>query len=677
MSWRSLPYATVFLSLVVGYPALAQRIGLNGDAVSLPIAQLEAHPMVSNAEVAPIEIHFSIPSLDIDSGSDGFQKVSLSGLTPLGIAGSPDLYVTGSLIAVPDGYSAQIRVVRSDTREVPNVNVRPAQKRYRCDCPAANSFSFNGSLYRSSGLFPSENIRLEEVGRLQGLHLQRVALYPVQMEMDKKALKVTTDIVLQVSFQKTEINAAPVALARTFYRIGRELAVNGKALGATVIPANGPETMLVVVADSLREGIKPLLKWKRSKGLRVQTVTFSEAGGSPENVKAYIQNYYDAHTAKPTYLLFVGNKETMPPFMENVTTSDEPRAASDYRYALLSGADPIPDALYGRIIADNMEEVQSQVSRWIAYERNPEKNAAWYSSAMMIASDQGFHPSDEDYARQVEAQLKTHTYRSVDEFFQGAHSATRKNIAGALEEGRSWVAYFGHGTGTSWASTNDKFGVREVEELRNTERLPIIIDAACDNAAYVTHRRPFAKAWVTQQWNGKNVGAVAYYGASVSVSWDPPAIMSVGIAKTHFEKPVTSLGGSVLAGQLYLMEKKGSGADVVDNLKWYNLFGDPSLQLRTSTPRAFQLRQSVSNGAEGVKLIITATDPSGRGVRGLVASIESEGEGEGGSANGVLAIAQTNAEGQAQLELKGSNRFPPDTLLTVTGYNAETYQIRL
>jgi hypothetical protein len=77
-------------------------------------------------------------------------------------------------------------------------------------------------------------------------------------------------------------------------------------------------------------------------------------------------------------------------------------------------------------------------------------------------------------------------------------------------------------------------------------------------------------------------GTVAYYGGSVNISWHPPAIMSVGIAKRRFENSVRTIGSSVLAGQLYLLEQMGESSQVTDNMKWYNLFGDPSLVVRTN-----------------------------------------------------------------------------------------------
>ena len=358
----------------------------------------------------------------------------------------------------------------------------------------------------------------------------------------------------------------------------------------------------------------------------------------------------------------MGNKDTAPTFSESTGSGS---AATDWTYTLLSsGNDKIPDVLYGRLVADDTDDVKVQVDKWIAYEKTPEHGGAWYPKALTIASDQGSNPSDKEYAQQVEAALRAGTYTSVDGDYQGEGTATADKIRSGLEDGRTWLAYFGHGSGTSWGSTNDNFDVSTVETLTSGAKLPILVDVACENASWVELSKCFGKAWVTQ----KNGGAVAFLGGSVSISWNPPAVMSVGIAKAHFEKPVHSLGGSWIAGQLYLVQQRGTGDDVVDNLKWYNLLGDPSLLVRTRTPISYEVKHLIQASRSRVDVAVTAVDDSGKGVAGLTASLMSP-SGES------LAVGTTDTSGQATLTASGMSQLEADTKLTVSGYNAETKQI--
>jgi hypothetical protein len=98
-------------------------------------------------------------------------------------------------------------------------------------------------------------------------------------------------------------------------------------------------------------------------------------------------------------LLTVGNKTTMPTYMESTASGS---AASDLKYSQLSGEDNIPDLFYGRLVADTQAELETQINRWIAYEKNPEVGATWYRDGMTIASPDGSGPSDKEYAQQIQ-----------------------------------------------------------------------------------------------------------------------------------------------------------------------------------------------------------------------------------------------------------------------------------
>src|SRR5262249_38248771 len=149
----------------------------------------------------------------------------------------------------------------------------------------------------------------------------------------------------------------------------------------------------------------------------------------------------------------------------------------------------------------------------IKYERDPEIGADWYAKGTTIASEEGNNPSDVDYVERVQASLLAGGYTSVDKFYQGEGTATATNIKGALNDGRSWLTYVGHGSGTGWGSTNTTFNVSTTRTLANT-RLPIIVDVACDNGSFVDEDTCFGEAWVSQAANGVGAGAVSYWGAS-------------------------------------------------------------------------------------------------------------------------------------------------------------------
>lgn len=662
MSWYAkVGRVTAPVLLFVGTSAVAAHIDFGGSRDGE--ARLETRLVATNAEVAPVELHLTIPGIDVDKQSDGFDALQAKGLVPMTTPGNPELFATGSLVAVPDGYEPEVQVVREDDRDVPHVVARPAQRKFRCATPGADTFAYNASVYASRGMYPASVVTLEEAGDLQGLRLVRVALNPMRLSPADQKLTVTTDLVARVTFRKVR-EGRRLRLTKPMYDLVRGTLANGQGLGRSV-DGDTTELMVVVVADSLKSSVDSLVEWKQSRGITVDVVTATQAGGTNDKIQSFLKDYYTSHDPKPSYFLFVGNKTTLPTFMESTASGS---AASDWRYTLMGGKENIPDVLYGRLAADNAKEVEVQVNRWIEYEKTPESHGAWYNQGTTIASGEGSGPSDKEYAEQIQAALKSGTYKGVDGFYQGEGTATSANIKGALVDGRSWLTYIGHGSGTSWGSTNDTFNVSTVESLSNSGKLPIIIDVACQNGSWVKISKCFGKAWVTQTSGDANAGAVSYYGGSVNVSWHEPAVMAVGVSKAHFEKPVRTVGGSVLAGQLYLVEKMGTGSNVVDNIKWYNLLGDPSLVVRTDTPVAYEVQHSASTKEGRTTVQVTATDGTGKGVAGLVASVNTD-------AGSPLAVGTTDAQGRVTLTL--AEAIAANTVLTTTGYNAETKQVVL
>jgi len=581
--------------------------------------------------------------------------MKVNGLTPSLSVGSPEVYQTGVMFSVPAGFRAEAVIVDQKTEALNGVRIQAAALRFRCGGGSKDIETLDMSTYGTDGAwFPAQPIAIEDVGMFQDVKLQRVAINPVRTNPAIESLEISTELKVRVNFVRDNSKSSDptTRLSATSKRFIQTVAANADDVLKFNRDNRAPETLLVVTADSLAESLEPLIAWKRARGLKVDVVTFTKAGGTKEKLKTWIQSYYDAATPKPTYVLFAGNKTTLPPFFASTSSGD---AATDINYVQLTGSDAVPDLFYGRLVADNAKEAGVQISRWIAYERDASANDTWYPNGGVIASNEGDSPSDEEYAKGIETILKANTYDNVSRHFYGAKTATPAKIIESVNNGRSWLSYFGHGSGEAWASTNGYFENTHVFQLKNTDKLPFIMDVSCENGGYDHFSTCFAKAWVTHTSDGKNAGAVGMYSGTVSVSWHPPAIMSTGATKAHFEKPVHSLGGTVLAGQLYLLEKSGVNANTIDNLEWYTLFGDPSMNARTDVPGAIDVEHEVRNST----VIVTAKS-GGSPAAGLTVSVSRAGQSP-------VAVGTTDSEGVATLSVDESKM--DGSTLTVTGYN--------
>lgn len=648
--------ACLTLALCLCASAFAQTVTWDGKTAAATLTQTEIE-----TKGFPSSLHFQLEmgGVEINDSASGLKEVWAKGLVPNVRPGEPAVPVRGEILAAPEGFEPIVTVTRHEERTVPQVWVAPYWMKSRCNPQPSQQWGG----YQTFNVYPEQLVTLAPVGRLQSLRLYRLGIHPVRADMDAGQLKVSRRLEFKVTW-KAKGDPKVHVLPPSLFNLVRSVAANGKTLGERVVPRSGAEVAWVVVPDGLRKHIRSLEKWYQYRGIRTVVIPTSKLGTTPDQVQQQLARYYQKGT-KPSYLLMVGDHTQVPAFVRTVTFGNQ-QAVTDYPYTLLEGADAIPDLLVGRIIAGNKEELKRQIYRWVQYEATPERGGTWYKRGITLASHEGSSPSDADYARGIAKVLTKGGFTEVDTLLEGKQSATFANFSRAMTGGRSWVQYFGHGSGTSWSSTNDNISTRHLATLNNLGRLPVVFDVACQNGNYRSYQPCFGKQWVTGGTSQRNAGAVAYYGGSVNISWHPPAIMATGIARSHFEKKVPTVGGSALAGQLYLIAQIGLNNQSKDNLTWYNLMGNPAMQLRTRTPTPYQVQTQVRE-RQGYRWVLAqATDAGGRGVRGLTAAAHTPNEWK------ARDIQTTDAYGRAYLKVKDPAR---SLFITLTGPNAETYRV--
>lgn len=415
---------------------------------------------------------------------------------------------------------------------------------------------------------------LEELGSFQGLRLVRIGF------------STGSKVLGRVRFQRNSDPPRSAQLTPAGYRLLEYVTVNGKMLESSIEPVRGSERMWIVTPSRYYELLRPLAEWKTQGGTEVEIIDYESAGGTKESLLVYLKERYRDFASRADYLVLVGDKDSLPGFGESTSKGF---AFSDYRYTLLDGDDPFPDIFVGRLLAGDEAEVATQVRRWTEYERTPQ-HRAFSTAAIAISGDEGGRTTDEEYARQLAQELRSGSTSAVDILYQSDGTATPARLTKALEEGRSMVTYFGHGNGHAWASFArsgggrsfalfPEFNIGDLRRLDNRGRLPWIVDVACENASWGTIDNCFGKAWVTHRQNDEPAGAVAYFGASSKVTWHPPAVMAIGIARAFAGKQLPALGPTLFAGQMHALRELGVRSGTLDVFRWFNLFGDPSLRI--------------------------------------------------------------------------------------------------
>ncbi len=110
-------------------------------------------------------------------------------------------------------------------------------------------------------------------------------------------------------------------------------------------------------------------------------------GTAYEDVRDYVQSFYNNPTNNLTYLLLVGDAEQVPTNIKDY--GDDGDGGTDPMYGLLAGSDKYPEVIVGRFSGSTEADINTMVTRVINYEKTPATNGIWYTKACGIASDEG------------------------------------------------------------------------------------------------------------------------------------------------------------------------------------------------------------------------------------------------------------------------------------------------
>jgi hypothetical protein len=332
------------------------------------------------------------------------------------------------------------------------------------------------------------------------------------------------------------------------------------------------QPVYVIVAPlEFQNALMPLIDFHESQGTQVLVLDYN--GQDFEVLRSQLRSLYQDQNFH--YALLVGHENLIP--SEYVITSADAQTPSDMNYFTMGqDGDRIPDVFYGRLVVQDQTQVRDQVRKILDFNhrQKSEKNL------MTVASDEGFNPTDVEYANRMALPFIEKLGFERSSFIQGLSDSRAQDIIAQFNTGSEWMNYIGHGEGDRWPSiTGDALTVDHFSLIHQTTRLPIVIDVACQNGRMTLDRR-IGERLMNHRFEGQAAGAVAYYGGSVDISWHPPAAMAVYLNEYAANLEGVELGQVIMQSQLKLIETYDDLPSAMENLVWYHLQGDPAMSLR-------------------------------------------------------------------------------------------------
>lgn len=514
--------------------------------------------------------------------------------------------------------------------------------------------------------YPLNVTNIDEPYIFRDVRGTNVYVCPMQYNAVKKILRVYNSITVKLT-ENDETPINPLTYNKEvlgeMFSIYKSLFINYNTRANWTNEVGEVGDILVITTSTFESAITTsYIRWKRQMGYKV-TLKIVATG---TNVAADIKTAY-AENNKILYVLLVGDWADIKTPTAAITTSEDP---IDMMMGCVVGTDNYPDIIIGRFSAKTTEHVTTQYAKTKQYEFSPTLNGTWYKSALGIGSAEGSGSGDDGeddkthigylYTGRLGPFGYSNHYTAYDT------SATPSMVSSPLNNGVGVINYCGHGSQTAWGTTG--FSSTNVASLQNGFMLPIIFSVACVNGAY--HLGDcFAEAWLRKDAGG----AVAALMATANQDWTPPqkaqdyfADLMVGghtysgsQVGTNTDHGKTHFGSIVLNGEI-LMYSEG-GSSTLNTLKTWVIFGDPSLQIRTDTPKNLTLdNEAIYTGSNTYNVKVDGTN-----FKGALVSIWDK------TNNPISGF--TDASGNITL----NNTIPlgANAVLTITGYNLYTYQL--
>ncbi len=571
--------------------------------------------------------------------------------------GSPAVPVYRQLVEIPYGcevkVSADIGTTETQQLSLPVVpRQAPIPK-----TGAAPAFALDSRVYSTDAYAPELGAQLVEVAISRGRRVAVIEIRPVGYNPVRNTVEYAPEMTVTVKWTGADWARTRAMLRRysSAQFAGRleGIVVNEKRFRANLGPAL-PVGCLIIVPDAWQSNIAPLAEWRRRKGFHVFVRNLTQVGGSnKDTVKAYIQNAYANWSIPPSFVLLVGDVDRIGCF----TGSGDGNPPTDLNYSLCEGSDYWPDLDLSRASVASAAQLDSFVDKLMRYEQNNwSSGTAWTKKAYFVASaDGGSHQIAENTHKYVMAKIRP-MGTDCDSLWTYYQSGTP--VDSALNTGRAWVTYSGHGSEEGWSDPGIIFHSDDVRALSNADMIPYVQTYACLCGDFSSSSYPecFSETWIRL---GRKGGIVSM-ASSVTSYWTEDDTLERRVADYMFDSSYTWVMGGFNKAKVKLYQQLGDNGTTRRYFEMYNCMGDGATDVYSLEPRPLVVTYPAVIPVGSYALPVSVTSGSNPVAGALVcASAKSD--------TNAWASGYTNGSGQVTLNI---TTLAPDTVfVTVTGHN--------
>jgi hypothetical protein len=576
----------LFLGIVYSLSGFSQSITKTYDpnlsTTSIDFTDLEKQSKTLTFEIPEISIH------DVAENRQLFHDIEIPGSGQTTKVGYPKLPRFTRFIEVPAGKELAIEIKSIETEHIPAIRPLPYQKPLnRNDYldGVKGVFEMDQDFYQGQNSYPQSFVNLGKTHYLASTRITDLFINAVRFNPEDNSIDVITRLEVEIRFVRAKDDKKQRFIGENsaIRKVSKALVESYDNHSRGSEDRNPPQ-MLIITHDDFANSIQPFAQWKNKQGIKTRLVKLSDLSNKrqPEDIRELIASFLSDSTNMEglEYVLLVGDIDYIPAFHGVYN------ALNDHTYATMNDSDYLPDLIVGRFSVNSVEECDVYVNKSINYERHISVNDSdnWFSQAVSAASNAHL---DDMHGQHVSYEFSKNGFTHVDNLRASQQNFTNYHITNALNDGRSWLFYIGHGNETSWLTAGTFTRNTISKNLSYSDMMPAIISVACQNADLdFEYGNSFAERFMNV---GEDKGAAVFLGATELT----PFFLSDTLGKyalfSYLNDEVETFGEAMVYGKMKMYEAftdNSPNSETKETMQHFLILGDPTIMPYTQKPRS-------------------------------------------------------------------------------------------
>ncbi|MCD4695343.1 MAG: hypothetical protein K8S16_03795, partial [Bacteroidales bacterium] len=374
--------AIIMVLIFTGMIGTSQVVKYNNNwgADGLTLKSQQGNKIMINHSVS----EFAMIDLDIDG--EVMKSIKIPGVFLPNNEGAPDLPGSGRYIAIPQGASVSLKILASSTEKINGIEIAPAPKIPFDTETGPLFYSKNEKIYSKNQFYPMEPVVVSQLSKIRGVDVVMLGVTPFQYNPVTKELIIYKDLEIEVTIEGGNGQVGDNRLrSRWWDPIVKDAVINpGEIPELEVTKPVYSETpdyeyliicpddpVFIAWADSVKN-------WRNLQGIASGVVTITEVGGNTTTaIENYVNNAYNTWAVPPAAVLLIGDYGTSGNTIISPTWNSY--CVSDNIYADVDN-DDLPDIVFARMTAQNETHLETMITKFLDYERNPPTNPDFYNN---------------------------------------------------------------------------------------------------------------------------------------------------------------------------------------------------------------------------------------------------------------------------------------------------------